>query len=399
MKRTLIFVSLIFAATTMFAQKGKVSSALNLKDSGKLDKALEAIEEAIDPNNPKAASSISWPRTWEVRGEIYQDIARSGDANIKKLATEPLTKAFESYKKALELDEKGRNGKAVKVKLVLLENDLQQHGNEEYNKENYANALTAFEQILEMKELPVMKEDGNPIDTATIWNAALIANVAKNYDKAIKYYKEVAELGYNDGVPYEKIAEAYQAKGDTATALNVLQEGFKKYPTDNNVLVGMINIYLKTNKAAEAVKYLDMAIAQDPTNPSYYYAKGSLYDYDRLNNFEIAKENYEKAIELDPNNANAFYNLGALYYNGGVNQHKIAIEVPVSQNERYEAELKKADEWFRKAVPYMEKASELTSDDGTDKRSILETLSNLYYRLDMSDKYKETQRKLGREVE
>jgi hypothetical protein len=76
----------------VFAQKGKVTAALNFKDTGKLDKAVEAINEAIDANNPKAVEgSLNWPRTWEVRGEIYQAIFQSKDAAVKKLSDDPLT--------------------------------------------------------------------------------------------------------------------------------------------------------------------------------------------------------------------------------------------------------------------------------------------------------------------
>ena len=79
MKRTTILFALLFAVTCVFAQKGKVTSALSYKETGKLDKAVEAIEETIDANNPKTESSITWPRTWEVRGEIYQAVFQSKD--------------------------------------------------------------------------------------------------------------------------------------------------------------------------------------------------------------------------------------------------------------------------------------------------------------------------------
>ena len=85
MKRTTILFALLFAVTCVFAQKGKVTSALSYKEAGKLDKAVEAIEETIDASNPKTESSITWPRTWEVRGEIFQAVFQSKDENFKKL--------------------------------------------------------------------------------------------------------------------------------------------------------------------------------------------------------------------------------------------------------------------------------------------------------------------------
>ena len=156
MKKTIILLALVLSVSGAFAQKGKVTSAQTFKDSGKLDKALEAINEATDPANEKAEKSLPWPKTWEVRGEIYQAIFQSKDANIKKLADDPLTTALESYKKALELDDKGKASNGVKIKLTLLTNDLTNQAVEAFNANDYPAALKSFEQILEVQNLDIV---------------------------------------------------------------------------------------------------------------------------------------------------------------------------------------------------------------------------------------------------
>lgn len=390
MKKTLILLSFSLLAFATYAQKGKVSSALNFKDTGRLDKALEAIEEAIDASNPKTKSSLTWPRTWEVRGEIFQAIAQSKDANVKKLASDPLTEALKSYKKALELDDKGRFSKSVKIKLTLLTNDLTNQAVESFNAEKYDRALLSFEQILELQEIPVMKAD-NPggIDTIIVFNAGLAAFTAGDYAKAIKYYGEAAKHGYNEGRTYQLLSKAHLENKDTANALITLQEGFQKYPEDNGVLVEMINIYINSGKTSDAMKYLSLAIEQDPENSTYYFAQGSLYD--TIGEQENSIKSYQKAISVNPEYYDAHYNLGALFYNNGVKQIEVANKVPASENARYEAELKKADEWFEKALPLMEKCRELKPDDPY----ALESLRNLYYRLKMMDKYEEIMKLMG----
>ena len=52
------------------------------------------------------------------------------------------------------------------------------------------------------------------------------------------------------------------AKKDTVGALNVLKEGYEKYPEEQTVLEGMIQVYIDLNKTDEAMKYLEMAIAK-----------------------------------------------------------------------------------------------------------------------------------------
>ena len=73
MKSIIVVLILLNAFNSVLAQKGKVTSALNLKDAGKLELVIEAIQTPIDPANEKSKSSINWPRTWEVRGEINPD--------------------------------------------------------------------------------------------------------------------------------------------------------------------------------------------------------------------------------------------------------------------------------------------------------------------------------------
>ncbi|MGM0619923.1 MAG: tetratricopeptide repeat protein [Bacteroidota bacterium] len=391
MKRTIILLNLaILIVLASCSPRTKVTSSQNLKDTGKLKEAVETIEQAIDPNQEKADKTLTWPKTWEVRGEIYQAIYQSEDESVNELSEDPLTEAFESYKKALELDEKDRFANSVKVKLTLLTNDLTNQAVEAFNEENYEKALKSFEQILAINEIDVIKQD-NPevVDTVIIFNAGLAAYNSQNYDKAVEYYEEAAKYGYSGSRTYSLIANAHQLNNDTVAALDALQEGFEKYPNDNNILTSMIQLYLDMEQTEEAMTYLDMAIEQDPNNATFHFAQGTLHE--KIENKEEAIESYEKAIEIEPDMFNANYNLGALYYNEGVEQIEVANNIPTSENERYQEELAKADKWFKLALPYMEKCHEIQPDDNMT----MESLKNLYYRLKMMDEYNEMLEKLG----
>jgi len=389
MKRTTILFVLLFAVTCAFAQKGKVTSALSYKEAGKLDKAVEAIEETIDASNPKTEGSVTWPRTWEVRGEIYQAVFQSKDENYKKLSNDPLTVAYDSYMKALQLDDKDRFSKSVKIKLTLLIGDLTNQAVAGFNEEAYEKAMKSFEQIMAIEQTPVYKaEDPNAVDTVIIFNAGLAAYNAKQYDKAIEYYKQAAKYKYNGAKTYSLIANSYFQKKDTVGALNVLQDGLKEYSDNGILLVEVINVYLNANKVDDAMKYLDIAISQDPKNASYFFAQGTLYD--KLQKPEEAATSYLKAIEYKEDYFDAYYNLGALYYNKGVKQVDVANAIPSNQPEKYEVEKDKADIEFKKAIPYMEKAHEINPTD----KFTLESLKTLYYRLKMLDKHAEIVEKM-----
>jgi tetratricopeptide (TPR) repeat protein len=384
MKRTTILFALLFAVSLAFAQKGKVTSALSYKETGKLDKAVEAIEETIDPSNPKSEATIGWPKTYEVRGEIYQAVFQTKDENYKKLNADPLTVAYDSYFKVVELDTKKSFSKSVKIKFTLLIGDLTNQAVAAFNEENYEKALKSFEQIMSIEQNPVYKaDDPNSVDTVIIFNAGLAAYNAKNYDKAIQYYKETTKYKYNGAKTYTMIASAYKEKQDTAGALVSLKEGLVEYPENGPLLVEIINIFLDGNKVDDAKAYLNKAISLDPKNASYYFALGTLYD--KQQDSDNATANYLKAIEFKDDYFDAYYNLGALYYNKGVKQVDIANAVPSNQAEKYDAEKEKADVEFRKAIPFMEKAHEINPTD----KFTLESLKTLYYRLKMLDKHAE----------
>ena len=392
MKKTIILLNLaILIILAGCSPRTKVTSSQNLKDTGKLKEALETIEEAIDPSLENSEKTLNWPRTWEVRGDIYQSIYQSEDKSIKSLVDNPLSEALDSYKKALELDEDGKFENSVKVKLTLLSNDFTNQAVNAFEVQDYEKALESFEQILEINEIDIIKQD-NPeaVDTTIIFNAGLAAYNAENYDKAIDYYKEAATYGYNGARTYSLMANAYQLKKDTIGALEILQEGFEKYPKDNNILTSMIQVYLNLDKTQEALRYLNLAIEQNPQNATFHFAQGTLFEKleaeteDSGESYEEkAIESYQNAIDLDPDYFDANYNLGALYYNKGVQQIEIANSIPTSENERYEEELAKSNKWFEKALPYMEKCLEISPDNNMT----LQSLKNLYYRLKMMDKY------------
>jgi len=214
-----------------------------------------------------------------------------------------------------------------------------------------------------------------------MFNAGLSAMSGKQYDKAIKYFNDCASLGYQASSCYTQLIRSYQLTGDTVKAVSVMKEAAIKFPNEQNILVQLINYYITHGQASESLTYLDKAIEKDPNNASFHFARG--VSLDKLGRQDEAIEAYKKAIELKPDNADVYYNLGVVYVNRGVKQFEIANAVPTNEQARYEAEKNKADEQFKKAVPYMENAVKYNPKEESWKTQ----LKNLYYRLKMMDKY------------
>lgn len=373
MKSYLVAVALLVASSATFAQGAKVMSALNyIKfEPYELDKAKSNIDEAIE--HPKTMSSA---KTWFARGKVYSLIHITQDTtynDIKKgalnTAVESLEKAksFEDFDKKVDKDEFDNLYK-------MLSNYAFDYAVQKYNEKDYDGATMYFNKTAEIKS------SYNEIDTLAYFNAGLACELNNKPEEAIKYYQKCLDVGYRGAEMYNDVANMFQRAKLDEKAFPVLAEGRKKYPTDQALLTNEINLYLRNEKFDEALGNLTLAIENDPSNASFYYARGTLYN--RNGDNDKAEQDYLKAIELDQSNFDAYYNLGALYFNQGAEYvNKIN---QIKDNAKYAAEKKNADKIFEKSLPYLERALELNPDDN----STLQSLKQLYVRLGMNEKYK-----------
>lgn len=363
MRKLTFSVLLCMVAFSAFSQKKVVRQANSAMKDGKYNEALQLINQALE--NPETANDAN---TWYVKGKIFQSIGESKDSTVNKLVENPLEKAFDTYKKAIEIDPKMQ--KDVNLMLMTLNNSLLNSAIESFNSKKYEKALLDFEYNLDVNAMPVFK---GSIDTAVIYNAGLAASNSKQWDKAITYYTKAKEYGYAGSSPYILLKNAYLAKGDSAKAETILQEGFTKYNKDINVIVELVNYYITANQAKKALDYLALAKQSDPNNVTFYFAEGTLYE--KMGEFDKALESYKTSIEKDPKYFNGYYNIGVLYYNKAVKMYDVASNT--KDNNEYEKLKKLADQELLKAIPWMEQAHQVDPKEVSTK----ETLKNLYFRM------------------
>jgi tetratricopeptide (TPR) repeat protein len=308
---------------------------------------------------------------------------------IKNLVENPLAESYNSFKKCISIDTVGKYKKDLKTDLERFKKQAESKGVYEYNKKDFDKALEFFEYSYDINKLPYFN---GVVDTAIIYNLGIVALKANKNDKAVKYFKEAIVYHYGESTSYVHLRNAYLAIGDTVSALNILKEGADKYPESTAMLIELINYYLTKGEAKTALEYLKLAKQKDTTNASFYFAEGTLHE--KLNEPELALAAYTKAIQLDPKNFNSFYNLGAFYYNKAVKMMATANDI--MDNKKYEIAKKDAEFVFKQAIPYLEKAHEIKSDDA----STSETLKNLYFRLMANDAtLKEKFEKIKAEIE
>jgi len=275
--------------------------------------------------------------------------------------------------KAAELDTKNAKSKDITERLVAMKTRYQSDAMAAYTLGNFKKASNYFEGSVKISSHPLIKQ----IDTVMMYYTGLTALMGKDYDNAAKYLQMSIDNGYDaKGDIYSSLAEAYKAKGDMAKTKEVLQTGFTKHPTNQSILVTLINSYLESNDDPNKVLALiTQAQKNEPMNASLYYAEGNVWK--NMKNVDKAIECYKKSMEIDKTYYFGSFAIGAAYYDRAVDIQTAAAE-EVDDN-KYEALVKQLEENLISAIEPFESCFANTSDNEV-KLVVAEYLKNIYFR-------------------
>lgn len=371
-------IALLAFAFTLSAQKGNVSSAdyeLTVEKPD-LEKAEEKILEA--ENHEKTNNYV---KTYIVKQRVYRAKYTKKNKETKNLFT-----AFDAIKKAEEIDikgdEKGRGQlkfrDEIKKDLVMLRIDFQNCGATAYNAKDYTLAMRCFEKVLAIDQMASAQEEDVPatIDTAIIFNTAICAYYSGDSLKTAEYMLQCIEYGYGESTPHTVMYIQYKDASDTVKMVEMLKDGFEKYPEDATFLKELVIYYININDLEEGMKYINLALASDPENSSFWFTKGTFHD--QAGEQDKAIEAYDKALETaatDDERYNANYNLAVIYYNVAVEASNAVNDEPDMEKARILG--KEAKTKFRDCVPYFEACLDAKPND----LETLKALRPVYYRL------------------
>ncbi len=396
MKKVILAIILAVSVTGTYAQKKNVSKAKNkaLMEVPDFKGAREDIKPALTDSITKKQAL-----TWHVAGTIgykeneaelkKQMLGQKFDADVKGKA---IMESYEYFLKAYELDGlpnakgkiKPKFQKDIKAKIkeyYTTQANLVAYGAHLFEKKDYPATVKVFETYLGIPELPMMNGELKPDSTYYMikYYTAIASTNGDMNDKAIAYYEDLKDDGYEELIVHQLLYEEYMKKKDTVNFVKTLKAGFEKFPDEPWFLQNLINYYIFSNQTKDAIVYLNAAIQRDPNKAEYQFIKGNLDE--NMGNLEDARKAFDRAIEIDPKQADAYAGIGRLIYNKGVSMSDAANEI--RDNKLYNAAKKKADAVFAESITYFKKAAELKPAEMEYKR----TLKNIYYRLKMDKEY------------
>ncbi|MFH0893569.1 MAG: tetratricopeptide repeat protein [Bacteroidota bacterium] len=387
MKKLVFLFTFMLTFTLVYSQPMNVTSAYSYSQKGYIDKAKKCIDEATIHEQTK-----DWAKTWFYRGNVYLQIAMSDNPKYMNLDSNALEISYNSYQKALTLDTKKEFSDDMKMTMFVCGEQYYNKGVKYFNEKKYPEAMRSFDKTANINY------SYGKVDTVSLFNAGLAAELCKDIPKVKEYYKKLVDNRYHNPTPYVTLSSILLSEKDTTGAMKVIQKAKSAMPGNLEIIIAETNIFLSQGKTKEAQENLKIAVSKDPKNPNLYFAIGTNFDQiandtskkeeDILAAVTEAENNYNKAIELKPDYFDAIYNLGALYFNQGV---RITDKIKnIQDNNIYAKGKEQADAYFNKALPFLEKARTLLPED----LSTLISLKQLYARTGQQDKYKEVDEKI-----
>jgi tetratricopeptide (TPR) repeat protein len=364
----LIFLIIIFFGCSLIshAQRSKVISVFQLIETAKYDEAKKAIEEAITDEK-----TMEWPKTWYARGLLCQT---AYEKKKTELYPDQLFVAFDSYEKALSLDSRGRIEAQVAPRYTLLANEFQKVGERSFSSRKYKDALSAFEKALQINRSPILSVQ---LDTSLVYNTALAAYEAKEWEKATGYLSILHKDNYSPNVSH-LLYTVYLEQRDTLSAKRVLMEGINNHKKNEELVLLLVDLLFQTDDSERAIIILDSVSSANPSKYIFPYTKGLVYQ--KTSKYREAIIAYEEAVNLAPDEIKIYANIGTCYYNIGVEIDENARAI--AHNRTFLEEKAKSVAAFESAVEWLEKAFEKEPKN----QQIISKLYQLYNALLITDK-------------
>lgn len=416
-KRILIPSVFLVLTQGAFAQKQKVQAAWRaLSDyqstlSEKpeisfLNKAKEAIDLAAAHEDTKNSPKMYVYRT-QIYYELFKYNLKSEEAKLAativdknalreaaygNVATEEFTTAGKAIDD-LQKNTKDQNAlqEVTTIGLQMI-SDVNNLAVGRYKLKRYDEAADFFNNAYYLNKTI----GGGKKDTASLFNAVLCAQKAKNYEKSKSFNQKMIDEKIANAQSYQYLYNAKLNLADTAGAVQSLTEGRSVFPNDLVLLNLETEYYLQTGKQQEALNNLLKSLEKDPNNAILHFAAGSIYDnmanpkgkskrdtikpanFAEL--FASAEEHYKKAVDLKSTvqdyHFNSLYNLGALYnnYGGYLSNEMSQLKITELATKQKDYQTKINDN-YNKAIPYLEQALGVKPDD----KNCMTALRKLYY--------------------
>ncbi|WP_190808372.1 tetratricopeptide repeat protein [Flagellimonas sp. S3867] len=419
MKTKFLMLLAIGVSTMGFSQKVEIKAAEKALKGGDATSAKTSIDSAASLID--AADAKTQAQYYAVKGNVYADLAKKGDAT----AFQP---AIDAYKKVISVEETSGKAKYTTVatqSLAQITSDLINAAVEDNNNKKFDDAADKLYLGYQL----------SPKDTLYLYYAASSAVNGQNYEKALTYYNELKDIGYDGSdVTYtavnietgevdtmdkntrdlyvkagthkdpkeenspsktaevvKNIALIYQQLGDNDKALAAYADARTVDPNDVNLVLGEANLHYAMGDKDKFKVLMSEASGMEPDNADLLYNIGVINM--EQGNLEDARDAYRKTLAVDPGYINALLNLSTTYVNegNGLIDEMNTLGSSRADIARYDELKSQKDDLFLEGAKVLEDALK----SNPDNQGVLSQLKNIYGALGDTDNFMRIKKLLG----
>ncbi len=231
-------------------------------------------------------------------------------------------KAFDYYKKALELDENNPIAHTF-------------FGINSYAKKDTKEATKHFEVVTQQKPKDVhahydlglsylkdnkkdlaLKEFNNalaidPAHESSLLHIATIYEQEKKYDQAINTLKKAIQMHDNSYSAYHKLACIYRTKEDLQASVRCFSKALALQPNNLQAMMDLANTLNMLDHNQEALELYEKIVEKNPNAVSALYNFG--YTLKKLGKFDQALRVYDQVLAKKPDYAHAHFSSSSIY--------------------------------------------------------------------------------------
>ncbi|MFI3287954.1 MAG: hypothetical protein R3Y61_05700 [Rikenellaceae bacterium] len=288
----------------------------------------------------------------------------------KEMVPNAMQQAVESVQKAREVDAEGF-AKSNKAKNVVerITAELASTGISLYSLEKFSKAATSFRAAFDTQETI------NNFDSVMLYYSGLGYVEAEQFAEAIPVFEKLISVNFlQEGHTYYYFAAAQKGVGDVEGSVATFESAFAQFPQNPNIMAGLINAYLETNRNPEDVVVLiKKAEELDPKNVSLYLVESDIWE--KAGNLEKAYEALDAAIAVDPSSIPAYFNYAVRKVVESDAVVEVASKLDINDVKGYNDLVTKAENLRKESLALLEKCMEI-DDTNAD---VLSLIGQMYF--------------------
>ena len=386
-----LFVSLLMISP-IYAQKKEISQARSdIKGRSNLDKAESSMRELLKDSANKRNVKIYLTLAEAVKAQY--EVANEKFYLKEKVDTAAffttVRKMFMAYESLDSIDMLPDNKGRVKLNYRKKNSEyLNKYRLNLYNggvyfvrKKNYDLAYGMMDSYIDCKRQPLFSDHTAMADIDSLYSSAAFWTMFCGF----KLGKPDSTLAYSDlaltNRKYRKrafiyMAEAYLLKRDTLKYVETLRRGFMENRKSKFFFTRLMDYYNDNDKLDSAMQIVDTALQSDASSTLFLFAKSNML---------LNVGDYLGCIAISNNLIARNDTLPDVYLNAGVSYINLALALENDLKGK-KKNRKKILDYYKKAMPYMEKYRVLAPED---KERWAPSLYNIYLKLNMGRKFEE----------